>query len=100
MSTKTTALLRPEITEVKAAQRFLSQYLQPTRLIHAPSLSRLEGRKVYLKLETELPTASFKVRGAIFALAVNLKNREIHEVVACSPVITALQWHMQRNYSE
>jgi threonine dehydratase len=37
-----------------------------------------------LKLETDLPTASFKVRGAIYALAKNLERAPIHEVVASS----------------
>lgn len=32
------------------------------------------GKRVYLKLEAELPTGSFKVRGALWALAVKLKK--------------------------
>jgi threonine dehydratase len=39
---------------------------------------------VYLKLECELPTGSFKVRGAVYSLSVNIERRAIGEVVAAS----------------
>ena len=55
----------------------------PTRLVRAVSLST-PGREVYLKLETELPTGSFKVRGAVHALAVNLSKGGVRSVVAAS----------------
>jgi threonine dehydratase len=42
------------------------------------------GKEVSLKLETELPTGSFKVRGAFYTLALNLSRRAIPEVVASS----------------
>src|SRR6267143_2448634 len=59
----------PNISTIREAQRFLAKYFAPTRLIAAPFLSQTTGRNVYLKLETELPTGSFKVRGAFWALA-------------------------------
>ena len=37
-----------------------------------------------MKLESELPTGSFKVRGALYALHANLRRRRIGEVVASS----------------
>jgi threonine dehydratase len=55
----------------------------PTRLERAASLSR-PGRELYLKLENELPTGSFKVRGAVHSLSVNVARREVREVVAAS----------------
>ena len=55
----------------------------PTRLVRASSLST-PGRDVYLKLETELPTGSFKVRGAVHALSVNLSKGGVRSVVAAS----------------
>jgi len=55
----------------------------PTRLVRAASLCRPD-RDVYLKLETELPTGSFKVRGALHSLSVNLAKGPIAEVVAAS----------------
>ena len=39
---------------------------------------------MYLKLETELPTGSFKVRGAFYALAERMKKEKVREVVASS----------------
>jgi threonine dehydratase len=39
---------------------------------------------VHLKLEMELPTASFKVRGAMWALAEKMKKESVAEVVASS----------------
>lgn len=40
--------------------------------------------QVYLKMETELPTGSFKPRGAFAALSLQLHKRPISEVVAVS----------------
>src|SRR2546426_8654251 len=74
----------PNISTIREAQRFLAKYFAPTRLIAAPFLSQTTGRNVYLKLETELPTGSFKVRGAFWALAQRLHGGPIKEVVACS----------------
>src|SRR5467141_3860906 len=74
----------PNISTIREAQRFLAKYFAPTRLIAAPFLSQTTGRSVYLKLETELPTGSFKVRGAFWALARRLNGGPIQEVVACS----------------
>jgi threonine dehydratase len=51
----------------------------PTRLIAsgvAPDL--------FLKLESELPTGSFKVRGALYALAIHMQRRVVREVVTAS----------------
>src|SRR5260370_37993096 len=72
----------PNIFTIREAQRFLARYFAPTRLIAAPFLSQTTGRSVYLKLETELPTGSFKVRGAFWALAQRLNGGPIQEVVA------------------
>ena len=74
----------PNIFTIREAQRFLAKYFAPTRLIAAPFLSQTTGRSVYLKLETELPTGSFKVRGAFWALAQRLHGGPIQEVAACS----------------
>lgn len=55
----------------------------PTPLVRARSLSA-PGRDVFLKNETVLPTGSFKVRGALHALAARLARGPIGEVVAAS----------------
>ncbi len=76
--------IRPKLSAIHDARKFLAGYLTPTRLMAAPSLSRATGSRVYLKLETDLPTASFKVRGALYALARTLQRESIREVVAAS----------------
>jgi threonine dehydratase len=61
----------------------LRQYLPQSRLVRADSFCRT-GTEVWLKLESELPTGSFKPRGAFHALHVNRGRRPIEEVIACS----------------
>ncbi|MDE3159849.1 MAG: pyridoxal-phosphate dependent enzyme, partial [Acidobacteriota bacterium] len=61
--------IAPNLVTIREAQKFLAKYFAPTRLIATPSLGQRTAKNVYLKLETELPTGSFKVRGAFYALA-------------------------------
>jgi threonine dehydratase len=76
--------VRPQLATIREAREFLAQYFTATRLIAAPFLSGRAGRRVWLKLEAELPTGSFKVRGALWALAARLKKGPVEEVVASS----------------
>jgi threonine dehydratase len=75
--------------DVAAARQLLAQTLPsshlllPTPLRRAASLSR-PGSDVYLKIETGLPTGSFKIRGAMYSLSVNAARQPIREVVAAS----------------
>lgn len=66
------------------AREFLASHLRKTRLLEAPSLEKSAEQRVYLKLENEHPTSSFKVRGALWALHANLQRRNVAEVVASS----------------
>jgi threonine dehydratase len=66
------------------AQARLRRYFTPTRLLCASSLGRGTNAQVYLKLESELPTGSFKVRGALYALNAEMGRRTLPEVVASS----------------
>lgn len=75
---------RPELALIRDAQGFLGQHFGPTRVVEAPFLGAEVHKRVWLKLETELPTASFKVRGALWALAVRLRKGSVDEVVASS----------------
>jgi len=72
------------LAAVREAQALLARYLPRTRLVEAPALSRRTGCEVYLKVESELPTGSFKPRGALWALSHNLARRNLREVVASS----------------
>src|SRR6202021_3598110 len=76
--------INPQLAAIREAREFLAKYFAVTRLIAAPSLSDKAGKRVYLKLEAELPTGSFKVRGALWALATRLKRGRVEEVIASS----------------
>jgi threonine dehydratase len=73
----------PGLSTIRKAQALLKKYFAVTPLLKASSLSR-NCAEAYLKIETGLPTGSFKPRGALFALATNLERRSIEEVTASS----------------
>jgi threonine dehydratase len=72
----------PGVPAIREAQALLAKYFPATPLMKAPSLS--SNAEVHLKLETALPTGSFKPRGALYALAKNLERKKIEEVTASS----------------
>lgn len=59
----------PTIEEVRSAADRLSGVLMPTQLTLSEALSDAADAPVYIKREFENPTGSFKVRGALNALA-------------------------------
>ena len=71
------------LEQLREAQQLLASYLPRTRLVPAVEMFPPEAQ-VHLKLETELPTGSFKPRGALFALAKNVRHHAIQEVTASS----------------
>ena len=76
--------MNPTSEQVNEARELLRRFLRPTRLVAAECLPRDPGTQIYLKLETELPTRSFKPRGALYALMKNLQQRSITGVCAAS----------------
>jgi threonine dehydratase len=66
------------------ARRILAKWLTPTRIVEASSLQRSPVQNVFLKLESEQPTHSFKVRGGLYALHEKLSRGAVEEVVASS----------------
>ena len=74
----------PNMEQVQEARELLRPLLPVTRLIPAKSLSRICGSGVLLKLESDLPTGSFKPRGALYALHRRLLRGPVREVVASS----------------
>jgi threonine dehydratase len=75
--------LAPTLEQIREAQQILTSYLPRTRLVPAAEIFPPETQ-LHLKLETELPTGSFKPRGALWALAKNVRHRAIREVTASS----------------
>src|SRR2546429_9943217 len=74
----------PSAEEVEHARELLSRYFRPTRLAPAESLAQRSGARVYLKIESDLPTGSFKPRGALTALLTTTANRPVVGVVLAS----------------
>jgi threonine dehydratase len=74
----------PTSEQVNDARELLRRFLMPTRLVPANRIGRETDTRIYLKLETDLPTGSFKPRGAIYALMKTLQWRSINGVVAAS----------------
>ena len=57
------------LTDIFAARQALAGRLRRTPLVASPSLSEIAGQPVYLKLEHQQITGSFKLRGATNAVA-------------------------------
>ena len=55
----------PTFADVLAAKHFLTAHLAPTPLVQRPAVSEAIGIDVWLKCESLLPTAAFKVRGGL-----------------------------------
>ena len=74
----------PTAEQVNNARELLRQFLKPTRLVQAERIGTDSNTRVFLKLETDLPTKSFKPRGALYALMTKLAQRSFKGVVASS----------------
>ena len=70
--------------ESAAALRLLRGKFAMTRLVHSSRLSEQFGVETHLKIESELPTGSFKVRGAYYSLWKEQERGAVAEVVAAS----------------
>ena len=55
----------PTFADVLAAKHFLASHIAPTPLVQRPAVSDALGLDVWLKCESLLPTAAFKVRGGL-----------------------------------
>jgi len=76
--------LIPTAEQVDEARALLLRFLRPTRLVQAERIGGDSDTRIFLKLETDLPTKSFKVRGALYALMKTLEQRRVKGVVAAS----------------
>jgi threonine dehydratase len=69
---------------IHAARERISPYLSMTPLLYSFLLERELKKHVWLKLETQLPTGSFKPRPAFNSILSHLDNAKKHGVIACS----------------
>src|SRR5580704_1734243 len=72
------------MSDVLDARKFLTEFLTPTRLVRAESLDTVSGAQVWLKLEIENPTETFKVRGALNAVCHRSQQSPFDGVVTSS----------------
>src|SRR5262245_47846250 len=70
--------------ESAAALELLRGKFAATPLTHSTRLSEELGVETHLKVETGLPTGSFKVRGAYYSLWKQHQHKPVSEVVAAS----------------
>src|SRR5262245_9884304 len=74
----------PSPADVRAAAQRIAHVAKKTPLRHSAALSAIAGGDVYLKLETDQITGSFKVRGAFNALSLLTEDERARGVVASS----------------
>lgn len=74
MATKSFAL--PGLAEIEDASETIKGVASRTPLVESPGLSKLTGRKVYLKLECFQPIKVFKIRGAYNKIS-RLRERSV-----------------------
>ncbi|MFO8084005.1 MAG: threonine ammonia-lyase [Desulfobacterales bacterium] len=72
------------IDTIKNAAEIIKRQVIRTPLVHSPSLSRLFGANIFLKMENLQKTGSFKIRGATYKLLSLGPGHEISEIVAAS----------------
>lgn len=75
---------RLQATAVLAAANRIAPHIRRTRLLRSERLSRIAGGDVFLKLENEQITGSFKLRGALNALSALSPEQRARGVVASS----------------
>ncbi|WP_223544067.1 hydroxyectoine utilization dehydratase EutB [Pseudomonas sp. A-B-19] len=73
-----------QLNDVFLARQRIESLVRRTPMEHSPSLSRLSGVPVYLKLESQQITGSFKLRGASNAVAQLSAEQKARGVVAAS----------------
>jgi threonine dehydratase len=72
------------LSEFFTAQKELKTYLKPTPLVYSSAISEWIGAEVWLKLESQQPTGSFKVRGATVKLSRLREKQGVHGIVTGS----------------
>lgn len=72
------------VEKINAAREIIRELVPVSRMIQTESVSAASRAKVFLKLESEGPTGSFKVRGAYHAIRRRLEKGNIPGVVTSS----------------
>jgi threonine dehydratase len=78
------AILMLTLEEIKKAEDRISTFVLKTPLVYSDFLSRFSGKNVYLKLETQQYTSSFKPRPAFNNILGRLEETKKRGVIASS----------------
>ena len=70
--------------EVQEAEKRIREHIRETPLEHSPHLSQLGDARVYLKLESNQITGSFKLRGALNKFLSLSPDQQKEEVITAS----------------
>lgn len=81
----------PTVADLAHAREVIGEHLQPTPLVE----TRVAGATCFLKLESMQPTGSFKVRGALAAVAAVPEGHRILAVSAGNHAL-GIAWASQR----
>lgn len=76
--------MNPSYEDVIKAQSIKGEDIKKTPLTYSPIFSQLTGSMVYLKLEFQQKTGSFKIRGAYFKIKSLTEKEKRNGVVAAS----------------
>jgi threonine dehydratase len=89
----------PDASDVRAAAARMPTEVQGTPCVEAPWLSSGRGHTVWLKVECLQPTHSFKVRGAVNAVAAIVEQQASPAIVTASAGNhgAALAWACRRH---
>jgi threonine dehydratase len=72
------------LADIRAAEQRIVPHIIRTPLVYSPTISAMTGAEVWLKLETLQKAGSFKVRGAMNKVLINIDAVRKRGVVAAS----------------
>jgi threonine dehydratase len=73
-----------DVNDMMLARERLQPYIAASPLIYSNLLSAKFNKHIWLKLETQTPTGSFKVRPAFNSILIQLEEAKINGVIASS----------------
>ena len=73
-----------ELDHIREAQGVIKEHIIGTPLNYSRNCSQLTGANIYLKMENQQRTGSFKIRGALNKIANLSPEEKVKGVVACS----------------
>ena len=78
--------------DIVRAEKIVSKHIITTPAVHSKALSEAVGEHIYLKLENQQITGSFKIRGAINAIS-NLSPAQKKAIIK-----TKMSWNKTINH--